>query len=178
MSSFYVPPEAAAIPGSLESDFSTPSDSGEHGDILRRRKTAFVQLEQLEWPARQYRTGELSMQEICALVTDATGHALNPLEESVREYWERHGIAWQRPSGRIWTTVAPEFETIILEPAGHILKRGVKKMHDTLHLPQYDHLPRFPIGMLVTFLIREIYMRGIGKRRERQNIDVATKQIT
>jgi hypothetical protein len=162
----------------LESDFSTPSDSGEGGSVLRWRKITFFQLEQFESPARQYRTGELSSQEICALVTDATGHALNPPEKPVREYWEQHGIAWHRPPGRICTTVAPEFETIILEPARHILKRGVKKMHDTLHLPQYNHLPRFPIEMLERFLIREIYMWGIGKRRERQNIDVATKQIT
>jgi hypothetical protein len=81
------------------------------------------------------------MQEVYILVTDATGHTLNPSEKPVREYWEQHGIAWHRPSGRILTTVAPEVETVSMELAGHVLKRGVKKRHPTLQLPQYDYLP-------------------------------------
>jgi hypothetical protein len=161
--SFCAPLEAAAIPSILKSAFPTYSDSGEGESVLRRRKTALFQPRQLESLARQYRTGEPSIQEICALVTDATGYDLNSSEKPVRDYWEQHGIAWHGPRGRLWATVPPEVETVIMELASDTLKRGVKKMHATLQLPQYDHLPRFSVEMLERFLIREIDVLGVGK---------------
>jgi hypothetical protein len=97
------------------------------------------------------------MQEVCALVTGPTGHALDLSEKPVRQYWEQHGIAWHWPPGRICTTAAPDVETVILEFAGQILKRGVKKIHATLQLPQYDHLPLISYRDARRCLIREIY---------------------
>jgi hypothetical protein len=137
----YAPHEVAAISSISESDFPTFSDSGDGRSVLRRRKTAFFQLEQLWSLAQQYRTGKQSMQEACALVTDATCHALNPSEKHAREYWEKHDIVWHRPPGRICATVAPEVDPVILELAGHIVKRGAKQMHAKLQPPQCDHLP-------------------------------------
>jgi hypothetical protein len=47
------------------------------------------------------------MQELCALVTDATGNELSPSEKPVRGYWEQHSIAWHGRPGRLWATVLP-----------------------------------------------------------------------
>jgi hypothetical protein len=102
----------------------TTARSAEDLDVSRRRQTAYFQLDQLDSLAQRYRSREISMQQVCALVTDATGDPLKPSEKPVREYWEYQGIVWYRPPGRIPEIVSPEVESAILELAGHFINEN------------------------------------------------------
>jgi hypothetical protein len=71
------------------------------------------------------------IQQVCGSVTDATDHHLNPPDKPAREYWEQHRILWCRLAGPSLRCVAPDVESPILELAGEVLTRGLRKMCTT-----------------------------------------------
>jgi hypothetical protein len=123
------------------------------------------QIKQLNSLAQQYRAREVSMKEICRSITDATGHPLHPSENPSREYWKRHAIPWHRSPGPTREIILPEVESAILELAGHMLKRRLKK-DATLQLLQYDWLGSIPYrdGKKI-FDLKDLYM-GNRKMKE------------
>jgi hypothetical protein len=95
------------------------------------RKAAYVHLSQLRLLAQQHRVRQLSMQQICGLVTGVIGRCLNRSEKQVSEYSEQHTTAYRRATRCSLIPVAPDVESVIVEIADHILKNGLKKMDAT-----------------------------------------------
>jgi hypothetical protein len=50
--------------------------------VSRQRKTASLQLQQLDSITQRYRARDLSMQQFCSLKTDATSRSLHPSEKN------------------------------------------------------------------------------------------------
>jgi hypothetical protein len=57
----------------------------------------------------------------------------------VTHWWDEPGFLWHRSHGQHVKNVNPLIEAAVIQLAQGILKRGVKKMHATLLLPESEH---------------------------------------
>jgi hypothetical protein len=106
---------------------------------LARWCKTFFREDQLHELAEQYCTGEKEPVKVCDAITNQTGRFLRPGERIVTQDWDEHGFSWHRSHGRHVKNAKPLIKGAIIQLAQGILKRGVKKMHATLLLPEYEY---------------------------------------
>jgi hypothetical protein len=66
------------------------------------------------------------------------GRVIYPGERIVTDHWDDHHIHWHRSYSHSEKIVPLVVENATLQLSHGCLKRGVKKMHATLLLPEYD----------------------------------------
>jgi hypothetical protein len=115
---------------------ATTNDSS----LGRRCERFSFRKDQLREIVEQCRAGEKELVQVCNAITDQMGGRLRPGERIVTQYPDEHGFSWHRSHGRHVKNVNPLIEAAMIQLAQGILKRGVKKSHATLLLPEYEHL--------------------------------------
>jgi hypothetical protein len=91
------------------------------------------------------------------------GLLIHPGERIVTDYWDDHHIQWHRSHSHNEKVVPPVVGDAILRLSHGLLKRGVKKMHATLLLHEYDTVGPVSVTDIQTIFKRHNLWTGERK---------------